>query len=101
MPLRVGRIETLLAGLNPDLQEVCGLGGGWVELAMPHARSGAHELNLPRLEDAFIVEAVAMGKRTFQDIAEDFHVAVRMLGETSTGCDDIVIDHPQASEAHV
>jgi hypothetical protein len=26
---------------------------------------------------------------------------VRMLGETSTGGDDVVIDHPQASEAHV
>ena len=55
-----------------------------MELAMPHACSGAHELNLPRLEDTLISKAVAMCQRTFQDIAENFHVPVRMLGETST-----------------
>jgi hypothetical protein len=91
----------MLAGLNPDLQKVCGLGGGWIELAMPHARSGAHDLNLPRSKDALISKAVAMRQRTFQNIAENFHVAVRMLGETSPRCDDVVIDHPKASEAHV
>jgi hypothetical protein len=42
-----------------------------------------------------------MGERTFQDIAENFHVAVRMLGKASAGGDDVIIDHPQASEAHV
>ena len=101
MPLRVGGLETLLAGLNPDLQEVCGVGRRWIELAMPHACSGAHELNLPRLEDALISKAVAMGERTFQDIAENFHVSMRMLGETSAGGDNVIIDHTQASEAHV
>jgi hypothetical protein len=80
---------------------MCGLAGGWIELAVPHASSGAHELDLPRSKDAFIAKAVAMGERTFQDIAENFHVAVRMLGETSAGGDNVVIDHPQASEAHV
>ena len=91
----------MLAGLNPDLQEMCGLGRGWIELAMPHASSGAHKLNLPRSKDAFISKAVAMGERTFQDIAENFHVPMRMLGKTSAGGDNVVIDHPQASEAHV
>jgi hypothetical protein len=67
---------------------------------MPHACSGTHELDLPRSEDAFIAKAVAMRQRTFQNIAKDFHVAVRMLGETSPRCDDVVIDHPKASEAH-
>ena len=72
-----------------------------MELAMPHACSGAYELNLPRLEDALIAKAVAMCQRTFQDIAENFHVPVRMLGETSTGGNNVIIDHPEASEAHV
>jgi hypothetical protein len=42
-----------------------------------------------------------MSQRTFQYIAENFHVPVRMLGEPSTSSDNVVIDHPQASEANV
>jgi len=91
----------MLAGLNPDLQKVCGLAGGRVELTMPHATSRAHELNLTGTEDALISKAVAMCQRTFQNIAENLHVPMRMLGETSAGGDNVVIDHPKASEAHV
>ena len=36
-----------------------------------------------------------------EDIAEYLHVTVRMLGKTPPGSNNIIIDHAQASEAHV
>ena len=101
MQLRVEKLEAVLAGVNPDLQEVCGFGDGWIELAVPHTCSSAHELDLPGLEDTFVTEAIAMRQSAFQDIAENFGIPVAMLGKTATSRDNVVIDHSQASEADV
>ena len=101
MPLRVGWFEPDLAGLNPNLQKMRRLGGRGIELTMPHSSSCAHKLNLPGIENPLVAEAVAMCQRTFQHIAENLHVPVRMLRKTLPGCDDIVVDDPQAPEPHV
>src|ERR1700728_2472548 len=42
-----------------------------------------------------------MLERAFQNPGEDFHVAVRMRGETTAGRHDVLIDHPQRTKLRV
>ena len=100
-PLGVARGETAFAGLNPELQKVQGLGSARIELAVGHAAAGAHELDLAGLEHTAISEAVFVLQLAFQNIAEDFHVSMRMRPETLTPSDPVVVDHTQRAKAHV
>lgn len=34
-------------------------------------------------------------------VGENFHVVVRMGREPAIGCDDVLIDHTEATESHV
>src|ERR1051326_9387563 len=77
MPFCVTRSQPPLTRLNPDLQEVQRLRVAWIELAMGHPSTGAHQLNLPWLKDAAIAHAVLVLQGTFEHVAEDLHVAMR------------------------
>ena len=101
MPLGVAGDEVAFAGLDPDLQHVSGDVWGGIELAMEDAFAGAHELDLAGLEDAAIAEAVFVLEGAFDNVGEDFHVAVRVSGEAAAGSDVVFVDDAQATEAHV
>lgn len=68
---------------------------------MGNAAARAHELNLAGTEGASVAHAVFVLKCAFKDVAEDFHIAVRMGGEARPRCNDILIDDTQTAEAHV
>lgn len=101
MPLGVAGDEVAFAGLDPDLQHVGGDVWRGIELAMEDAFAGAHELDLAGLEDAAIAEAVFVLEGAFDNVGEDFHVAVRVSGEAAAGSDAVFVDDAQAAEAHV
>lgn len=101
MPLGVAGFEAALAWANPDLQQAAWFGAGGVELAVGDAAAGAHELDLAGAQHAAVAHAVFVLERAIEDVAEDFHVAVRMGGEAGTWGDDILIDNAEAAEAHV
>src|SRR5882724_10262415 len=101
MPLGVAWNETPLTGLNPDLQEVERFGAARIELAVGNATTGAHELNLARLERAAVAHAVLVLQRAFEHVAEDLHVAMSVCAETLAGRDAVIIDDSQRAEAHV
>jgi hypothetical protein len=42
-----------------------------------------------------------MFQSTIENVGNDLHVAVAMLGKSPTGCDKVFIDHAQTTEAHV
>lgn len=101
MPLGVAGDEVAFARLDPDLQHVGGDVWRGIELAMEDTFAGAHELDLAGLEDAAIAEAVFVLESAFDDVGEDFHVAVRVGGEAAAGGDVVFVDDAQAAEAHV
>lgn len=101
MPLGVTRREILLVGEEPHLQQVRRLGLGGIEFTVRHSGAGTHELDLSGLEHATIAHAVLVFERAFDNVAEDLHVAMRMHGESATGRNVVVIDHPQCLEMHV
>ena len=88
-------------GNEPYLEQVEGLGGGGIHLAVAHAGTRRHVLELAgnqRLADA---GAVLVLHRSFEDVGEDLHVAVGMLAEARRGRDAVLVDDAQGAEAHV
>lgn len=79
-------------GLDPDLEEVEWLRGGWVELRVGDAGACAHELDFPGLELAGVSHGVHMGEGAGEDVAEDFHIVVRVGGEAAAGGDFVLVD---------
>lgn len=68
---------------------------------MKDALPRAHELDLAGLEDASVAEAVLVLEGAFDDVGEDFHVAMGMGGEAAAGGDVVLVDDAEAAEAHV
>jgi len=101
VPLVVAGLETGFAGLDPDLEEVGEFAGGGIELAVGHATTGAHELDLAGLEGAAVTQTVLVGECAFEHVAEDFHVAVRVGTETFASGNAVVVDDAERAEAHV
>ena len=101
MPLGVGWRKVPLVGGDPDLQEADRFRLGGVELAVEDAGAGAHQLDLSGGEGFGVAEAVLMSERAFEDVAEDFHIPMRMGREPHARGDDIVVDDTQAAKAHV
>ena len=54
---------------------------GRIEFAVLHAGAGGHVLELARLDDAPVAHRILVLQRAAQDVADDFHVAMRMLAE--------------------
>lgn len=100
-PVGVGWLESALAGLDPDLQEVGGFGGGGVEFRVGDAGAGAHELDLSWDQGAGVAERVLVGEASGEDVGEDFHVPVGVGGEAAAWGDMVVIDDAERAEAHV
>ena len=78
-----------------------GLVGRGIDLAVAHAGAGAHDLNLSRADLRMVAKAVAMLDRPLEDVTENLHVPVRVHGKANPGRDDILVDDPEGTKAHV
>ena len=98
MLLVVHRLVAPAIGDHPDLIEMRGVGVRGVEFTMRNAGSRAHVLNVAGLDDGPVAHAVLVSQRAFENIGDDFHVTMRMRGETATPGDAVVIHDPQGAE---
>ena len=100
-PLGITGTEAGAVGLDPDLDEMESVGLGGVVFAVLYPAAGAHDLDLAGLELGVIPEAVAMLDGPFEDIREDFHVAMPVRRKTHPWIDEVLIDDPERAETHV
>ena len=99
--LLVLRRDAELVGDEPDLEQMEGLVGGGIHLAVAHAGSGGHVLQLSGNQGLTCAGTVFVPDGAFENISEDLHVAVWMLAEARRGSDAILVDDAQRAEAHV
>ena len=69
-----------------------------VELAVPDAAARADPLDVARAHDGRVAHRVAMLQRAFDDVGDDFHVAMRMRAEALAGRNEILVNDPQGAE---
>src|SRR6185436_19336249 len=93
-------LQAAAVGEDPDLQEVHGLGGRSVLLAVLDAGAGGHPLQLAGLQHRARAEGVPVLERARENPREDLHVAVRVRAEAGAAADDVLVDHAQRAEAH-
>ena len=67
---------------------------------MAHARSGAHDLDVPRARAAGVAQAVLVGDGAFADIGDDLHVGVGVRRKAGPGGDGVVVPHPDRAPTH-
>src|SRR5262252_818722 len=75
-------------------------GGRRIELAVANACSRGHALSVAGKDDRSGSQAVFVLQLAFEDIGDDFHVAVRMRGKPGVGRDVIFVDDAQGAESH-
>ena len=101
LPLLVARLDAEHFRHEPHLQEVHGLCGAVIELAVRDAAAGRHALHLARTNHRRRSEAVAMRERAGHHVGDDLHVAMTVLGKAAARDHAIVIDDAQAAKPHV
>jgi len=99
--LLITRRYALRVRQDPDLQEMNRLVLGVIELAVTDAGPGTHALYLAGKDHRAGAQAVLVLERAFEDIGDDFHVAVRMRRETFARRHTILVDDAQRGKAHV
>src|SRR5215470_1493334 len=72
-----------------------------IEFTVSDASSGSHSLHITGPDHRSIAHAVFVFQCTLENISNDLHIAVTMLGKPSTGCDKVFIDHAETTKAHV
>src|SRR5215217_98030 len=70
-------------------------------LAVSDAGSGSHALHVSRSNNRTVAHAVFMLERAFENVGDDFHVAVPMRRKTAAGSHEVFIDYAQRAKAHV
>src|SRR5438270_9355215 len=93
--------QTGSIGQDPQLQELHGLVLGTVLLRMLGAGAKRHQLNAARLQGAVVAQAVGMSECSLPDVGDAFDVGVRVHGPDGSGCQAIVIEHPQRAKPHL
>lgn len=86
--------------LQPDLEEVCGVFWGRIELAVSHAGARAHDLDLSGTKLPLVAHAILVRQRSGDYVAENFHVSVRVRREAATRCNMVFVDDTQRSKPH-
>src|SRR5712691_4398613 len=71
-----------------------------IDLAVQHARSRAHALHFAGADDGSRSHVVAMFELSFEDISDDFHIAVAMCSKAAARLDAVLVDHAQCTETH-
>ena len=72
-----------------------------VELAVLHARTSTHALNVAGRNAFNVAHVVFVRQRTAEYIADDFHVFVRMCAKTRAGRNSVFVNHTQISKTHM
>lgn len=88
----VARRKAGLLGENPDLEKMNRLGLGRVEFAVQDARAGGHPLHVSGHDRRAGAHVVLVLDRSFENVGDDLHVAVRVRAEPTTCGDAIVVD---------
>ena len=101
LPFGVAWTEVRSVRLDPDLDEMESVGLRGIILAVLHPAAGAHDLDLTGLELGMVAEAITVLDGPFQDVREDFHVAMPVGREAHRRVDEVLVDHPQGAETHV
>jgi hypothetical protein len=57
-----------------------------------HAGAGGHTLDLIRPENLFMAHAVLVRDLAFEDVGQDFHVAMAVSTESAAGSDAVFVD---------
>ena len=94
MPFGIAGWEAAFGRLDPDLQQAGWLGFGWIELAVLHSSTSAHDLDLTGEQHSSVSHAVLVLECSVKDVAEDLHVVMRMGRESGAWSDDILIYDP-------
>lgn len=87
-------------GQQPDLQKMRLLALGMVVLTVHHARA-RHALHFAGCDGLHIAHAVLMRECTVNDVADNFHVTVRVRAKACSGRDAVLIDDAQIAPAHM
>ena len=94
-----GRVA-LGIGDNPNLQELHRFFAAGVHLAVGNARTGAHHLQLARLEHLHVAHAVAVLQGSRKNERNDLHIVVGMRPEALARGHRIVVEHPEGPEVN-
>src|SRR5438270_12559447 len=78
--LLIARLDPAPFRQNPDLQQMHRIFLRRIRLAMPHARARTHALPVPRTDNRSVAHAVLVLERTFENVGDDLHIAMRMRG---------------------
>src|ERR1700691_1140846 len=71
-----------------------------IELAVANPAARRHALAIARQNYRAGPQAVFVLEFAFENIGDDFHIAMRMRRKSSVGRDPIFVDHPQRAESH-
>jgi hypothetical protein len=99
--LLVLRRDAAHVRLDPDLQEVHGLGLRVIELAVLDAAAGAHALHVAGADDGTRARGILVRERAVEHVADDLHVAMAVRGEAGARDDAVLVDDPQRPELDV
>src|SRR5882724_7570626 len=99
--LLVAGLDAELIRFDPDLQEMNAVLRRRVVLAVGHARTGAHALHIAGPDHRTGAHAVLVFQFAVEHVADDFHVAVRMLAEALSRGNAVFVDHAQRAVSHV
>ena len=67
---------------------------------MHDAGAGTHPLHLTSPQYGAVTHRIGMGEFPINHHRDDLHVAVGVHPEAFTGCDGVVVDHPQRAKTH-
>ncbi len=99
--LIVSGLESLFFREHPDLVQMNRFRFRRVEFAVRHAGARAHVLHVARLDHRAVAHTVFMFQGAFEDVRDDFHVAVRVLRKAAAPCDAVVVHYAQRAELRV
>src|SRR5208283_4348354 len=99
--LLVARLEPRLLGNDPYLEEAHRLRLARIVLAVPDAGSRRHPLDVAGADHRGLAEAVPMLQGAVDDIGDNLHVTMPVLGEPASRLNDVVVDHAERTEPHV
>jgi len=65
---------------------------------MSYTGAGAHILDIAGLDDRAVAHAVLVLQPAFQNVSDDFHIAMRVEWKTGATCDAVVVQDPQGAK---
>ena len=86
---------------DPQLYQVYGILLGVIIFGVAHSGAGAHPLNFTRTYHANVSHIIFVFQGAFDDVGDDFHLAMRMQRKTACRGDDVIIENAQRAKIQV